>query len=147
MQISQQATELAIADLITPHEQRFEELGKESSPLVRLQRSGESGDGVCLGVGERDRHGRIHWRAGARRVDCASCIGVVDDRLRPADLGGPFVCGGTGDCRPRNKITSTGPSLRHPLRAIAKSAPTNRPYPARRLAAMISLASLTQPGV
>jgi hypothetical protein len=52
MQIAQQATELAIADLITTHEQCFEQLGQESSPLRRRQRPGEIGDGVCLDVGE-----------------------------------------------------------------------------------------------
>jgi hypothetical protein len=102
MQIAQQATELAIADLVTTHEQRFEQLGEESSPLRRRERPGQIGDGVCLGVGERDRHGRIHWRAGATRVDCASCIGIVDDHLRPAgDPGGPLLIVGAGHCGPR----------------------------------------------
>jgi hypothetical protein len=54
MQIAQQAAELAITDLITPHEQGFEELGEESNPLCRRQRPGEIGDGVCLSVAEQD---------------------------------------------------------------------------------------------
>jgi hypothetical protein len=54
MQIAQQATELAIADLVTTHEQRLEQLGEEPGPLRRCERPGEIGDGVCLGVGERD---------------------------------------------------------------------------------------------
>jgi hypothetical protein len=43
MQIAQQPTELAIADLITTHEQRFEQLGEESSPLRRCERPGDGG--------------------------------------------------------------------------------------------------------
>jgi hypothetical protein len=39
MQIAQQATELAIADLITPHEQRFEQLGEESEDASGRARS------------------------------------------------------------------------------------------------------------
>ena len=92
MQIAQQPTELAIADLVATHEQRFEELGAESSPLRRRQRPSEIGDDVCLGVGERDRHGRIHWRAGVRRVDCASCMLAywVIISARWGDLAGLF---------------------------------------------------------
>jgi hypothetical protein len=93
LQVAQQATELTVVDVRTVVEQSLEQRGQEACPFLWRQRPGHELDVVDLFIRESERHGGIHWRAGAAQIECARYWLACDSELGPLDPWRAFCLG------------------------------------------------------